>query len=99
MKSELSISASTGSSPNDFDFLIGKWNIRSRKLNSRLTGCTDWTESPARGECRKILTGMGNIDSFETETDGKKVEGMALRLFNPKSRLWSIYWADSNLVT
>lgn len=99
MKNELSIYPSAASSETDFDFLIGKWNIRSRKLNSRLTGCTEWTESPAHGECRKILAGMANIDSFETETGGSKVEGMALRLFDPKTRLWSIYWADSNFVT
>ena len=23
-------------------------------------------------------------------------EGMTVRLFNPKTKLWSIYWADSN---
>ena len=100
MKSELSISASAESSPGDFDFLIGKkWNIRSRKLNSRLTGCTEWTEGFAEGECRKILTGMANIDSFKTEIEGKEFEGMAVRLFNPKTRLWSIYWADNDRVT
>ena len=77
MKSELSISPSAESSAGDFDFLIGtKWNIRTRKLNSRLTGCTEWTEGSALGECRKILTGMANIDSFKTEIDGKEFEGM-----------------------
>jgi len=100
MKSELSISASPGSSSGDFDFLIGrKWNILSRRLNSRLTGCTEWTEGSATGECRRVLTGLANIDSFKTEISGKVFEGMAVRLFNPKTRLWSIYWADNNRVT
>ncbi|HET9431919.1 MAG TPA: hypothetical protein VFO70_12120, partial [Chitinophagaceae bacterium] len=31
--------------------------------------------------------------------DGKPVEGIALRLFNPATRLWSIYWADSRSAT
>ena len=100
MKSELSISASPGSSSGDFDFLIGrKWNILSRRLNSRLTGCTEWTEGSATGECRRVLTGLANIDFFKTEISGKVFEGMAVRLFNPKTRLWSIYWADNNRVT
>ena len=100
MKSELSIPASPGSSSGDFDFLIGrKWNILSRRLNSRLTGCTEWTEGSATGECRRVLTGLANIDSFKTEISGKVFEGMAVRLFNPKTRLWSIYWADNNRVT
>jgi hypothetical protein len=27
--------------------------------------------------------------------DGQPFEGMSLRLFNPVTKLWSIYWADS----
>lgn len=27
--------------------------------------------------------------------DGSSVAGMALRLFNPDTKLWSIHWADS----
>jgi hypothetical protein len=39
------------------------------------------------------------VDQFITEFDGVPFEGMSLRLFNPQTKLWSIYWADSNLVT
>jgi hypothetical protein len=95
---DLNIVASEGSSPNDFDFLVGQWKIHNRKLNSRLNDCQQWTEFEAVGTCRKILRGFGNIDQFRTEFGGVPFEGMSLRLFNPKTRLWSIYWADSNLV-
>ncbi|MEN2489362.1 hypothetical protein AAYQ05_16295 [Flavobacterium sp. B11] len=44
----------------------------------------------------KVLNGIGNIDNFLATFDGQPFEGMTVRLFNPKSRLWSIYWADSN---
>jgi len=40
----------------------------------------------------------GNTDSFQTKFDSVPFEGMTLRLFNPKTKLWSIYWADSNVV-
>lgn len=43
-----------------------------------------------------ILKGIGNIDNFIAVRDGKPFEGMTLRLFNPQTKLWSIYWADSN---
>src|SRR5215204_6568859 len=95
---DLNIVASEASSPGDFDFLVGKWRVRNRKLNERLADCDEWTEFEARGECRRILNGFGNIDSFKTDFDGKPFEGMTLRLFNPKTKLWSIYWADSNVV-
>lgn len=95
---DLEIVASESSSHTDFDFLEGQWAIRNRKLNSRLSNCSDWTEFDARCDCRIILNGFGNIDSFQTSIDCKLFEGMSLRLFNPQTRLWSIYWANSETV-
>ena len=95
---DLNIVASSTSSPEDFDFLTGKWKIHNRKLKTRLNNCIDWVEFEADCECRKILKGFGNCDSFKTEFDGTPFEAITLRLFNPKTKLWSIYWADSNLV-
>lgn len=94
----LNITPSETSSPQDFDFYFGKWNIRNRKLKNRLNNCDEWTEFDAYQECRPLLLGSANMDNFSTETDGKRVEAIALRLFNPATRLWSIYWADSNVV-
>src|SRR5688500_2368429 len=94
----LKIMASAGSSGNDFDFLSGSWKIRNRKLNQRLASCDEWTEFEARGECRKILNGFANTDSFFADFDGKPFEAITLRLFDPQTKLWSIYWADSRRV-
>ncbi len=44
----------------------------------------------------RVQYGLGNIDNFLAEFEGAPFEGMTIRLFNPKTRLWSIYWADSN---
>lgn len=93
----LEITPSETSSPHDFDFLVGDWNIHNRKLNERLNNCSEWTEFEAIGVMRKILQGLGNTDSFKAKFDGKPFEGMTLRLFNPVTKLWSIYWADSNV--
>jgi hypothetical protein len=95
---ELQIVAAESSSEKDFDFLVGKWKVHNRKLNSRLSSCSEWTEFEAQVECRKILNGYGNIDSFKTTVDRRPFEGMSLRLFNPSTRLWSIYWASSETV-
>ena len=96
---ELNIIPSPTSSKNDFDFLTGHWTVHNRKLKTRLNGCTDWMEFGASQEMFKVLNGAGNIDFFRSESDGQPFEGMTLRLFNPQTKLWSIYWADSNLVT
>ncbi|QLC64874.1 hypothetical protein LPB248_00850 [Flavobacterium sp. LPB0248] len=93
---ELIIMASPTSSKHDFDFFEGKWKLHNKKLNSRLSNCTEWTEFESTQEMYKVLNGIGNIDNFLANFDGQPFEGMTVRLFNPKSRLWSIYWADSN---
>lgn len=91
------ITPSATSSKDDFDFFVGKWQLRNRKLKERLNNCSDWLEFPATQECYKILNGTGNIDNFLAEFDSVPFEGMSLRLFDPVTRLWSIYWADSNV--
>lgn len=94
---ELDIQASATSSQNDFDFLVGKWILKDKKLKSRLTNSNEWIEFESTVEMRKLLNGIGNMDIYRTMVDGKPFEGVALRLFNPKTKLWSIYWADSNV--
>lgn len=90
------IKPSETSSADDFDFLQGTWHVRNRKLKARLENCDDWFGFDAVLDMRKTLNGIGNFETFNAEIDGKPFAGEAVRLFNPKTQLWSIYWADSN---
>ena len=92
----LEVTASENSSKNDFDYLVGRWNIRNRTLKEPLSGGDEWEEFDATQELRPILLGLGNFDIFQTELGGKPFEGLTVRLFDPETRLWTIYWADSN---
>lgn len=92
---ELVITASKTSSRLDFDFLIGKWKVHNRMLKKRLDNGKDWREFDATQEMHTVLNGVGNVDNFFAEYDDKPFEGMAVRLFDVKTNLWSIYWADS----
>jgi hypothetical protein len=96
---DLLIVASADSTASDFDFLVGEWRVQNCKLKERLNNSNEWFEFEALAECRKILNGLGNIDSFRPLPEEQSPEGMALRLFNPQTRLWSIYWADSETGT
>ncbi|HET9493168.1 MAG TPA: hypothetical protein VFR15_02955 [Chloroflexia bacterium] len=80
---------------NDFDFLIGTWRTHNRRLRERLKGSTEWEEFPGRFVVRKLLGGLGNLDEVVLERPEGRTEAVTLRLFNPESRQWSIYWADS----
>ena len=100
-KGELKITASATSSPNDFDFLVGKWKMHNRRLNKRLEGNNEWTEFDSYDENSKILSGTADVDTYSTTEmpgmEGKRFEGLTLRLFNPKTKLWSLYWVASNV--
>lgn len=95
---DLKIIPSATSSSHDFDFFIGKWKLNNHTLRKTDKGM-EWRDFESTQEMHTILNGIGNIDNFIAEINGKTFEGMTLRLFNPQTKLWSIYWADSNYGT
>lgn len=95
-KGELVIAPSAASAQTDFDFLIGKWKLRHEKLRARLANSNEWEEFETTVEDFRILEGAGNMDVGRAVFDGKPWEGRTLRLFNPKTRLWSLYWVASD---
>lgn len=96
-KGELLITPSPTSSQTDFDFLIGKWKLKHRKLKSRLTHSDEWEEFETVVEDFSILEGMGNMDIGHAVIDGKPWEGRTIRLFDPKTRLWQLHWISSSV--
>ncbi len=97
----LLIKASLTSSNSDFDFLVGTWKMHHRRLNKRLENSKDWTEFESTDFNWKILSGTADMDVLSTTQlpglEGKLFEGVTLRLFDPKTRLWRLYWVASNV--
>lgn len=96
-KGEFIITASATSASTDFDFLIGKWTLKHEKLRTRLNNCKDWDEFENTVEDVRILEGLGNMDVVNSIVNGKPWEGRTIRLFNPKTRLWSLHWVASDV--
>jgi hypothetical protein len=80
---------------HDFDFEAGTWKIHLKRLLHPLTGSTTWTEFDGTSVTRKLWNGRANIEQFETTSSVTHIEGLTLRLYNPESHQWSIYWATS----
>jgi hypothetical protein len=80
----------------DFDFLMGNWTVKHRRLRERLTDCIDWEEFEGQTTCRKILGGLGNIEEGDFFREIGHHQGVAFRLFDSETRLWRIYWADGS---
>jgi hypothetical protein len=80
---------------SDFDFFMGSWTVRNRYLRGRLQGSTDWIEFDAASDAWPLLGGLANVDSYRATRDGREIEGMTFRLFNPATGEWTIHWADT----
>jgi hypothetical protein len=79
----------------DFDFHMRPARIHNRRLVRRLEGCSDWQEFDASLEAQPVIGGLGNIDFFHCpDFPGGPLEGMSIRAFDPRTRLWSIFWLD-----
>jgi hypothetical protein len=81
--------------PHDFDFEVGTWNIHLKKLLHPLTGSNDWVEFDGVSMTRRIMDGHASIEQFETDGAAGHIEGLTLRLYDPQSHEWRLYWANS----
>jgi hypothetical protein len=81
---------------HDFDFEIGTWNIAVRRLVHPLTGSTTWVQPTGYVHVvRNIWNGRASLAELEMERPAPHFAGMMLRLYDPQTRQWRIYWAGS----
>ncbi|MEO7888330.1 MAG: hypothetical protein ABIR76_16500 [Polaromonas sp.] len=79
---------------HDFNFITGRWLVSNRRLRQCLEGSADWDSFDAVQDGALLLGGLGNMNDLVTED--RKTIGMALRFFNPQTRMWSLYWVSHN---
>jgi hypothetical protein len=81
---------------HDFDFEFGSWKIHLKKLQHPLTGSNTWVEFDGTSVTRKVWDGRSQLEQFETDSASMgHIEGLTLRLYNPQSHQWSLYWSNS----
>ncbi|GLZ80591.1 hypothetical protein Afil01_53980 [Actinorhabdospora filicis] len=78
---------------SDFEFLTGDWIVANRLLVHRLAGGEEeWRELDATAHCHTVFEGGANFDEI-VFADGSR--GCTLRLFDPATGLWSLYWSNN----
>jgi hypothetical protein len=81
---------------HDFDPLIGAWKYHLKRRLHPLTGSTTWVEFDGTGVCRKVYDGA-SVDQIEVDGPTGHIEGLTLRVYNPQSHQWRLYWANSKI--
>lgn len=78
----------------DFDFLFGRWTIRNRRLRERLAGSTQWDEFEGTSVAWPLWGGAGNVDEYEGHAPFGRIHGMTVRLYEPATGQWRLFWAN-----
>jgi hypothetical protein len=84
---------------HDFDFEIGTWKTRLSRLVRPLSGSTEWAEYEGTTVVRKVWDGRANLVELDVSGASGRIEGLSLRLYDPRSRQWSLNFANSRTGT
>ena len=80
--------------PTDFDFVMGDWRVRHRRLKERLVDCEEWVEFDGAMSTHKILGGFGNLEDNVLGFPDGECRAVALRSYDRSTKTWSIWWLD-----
>jgi hypothetical protein len=89
------VSNTTVAGLGDFDFFVGHWRVRHRRLKERLAGSHEWIEFEGTSVMHKVLGGYGNVDDNLNESPNGNFRAVTLRAFDPSTGQWSIWYLDS----
>jgi len=79
---------------HDFDWLVGDWRVKHRRLKERLAGSHEWVEFAGTCSMRQLMNGWGNVDDNFLDIPGGAYRAAGLRSYDPASGQWAIWWLD-----
>jgi hypothetical protein len=80
---------------HDFDWEFGSWTTNVRVRRNPLSGeAPDWAQYQGTSVVRPLLDGRANFVELSVGGPAGRIEGGALRLYNPKARQWSLNYAS-----
>jgi len=81
--------------PHDYDFLVGSWKVRHRRLRHRLVGNHDWDNFDGTLVNWPVLGGKGNVGDNLMALPTGTVRGIGLRAFDQATGEWLSWWIDN----
>jgi hypothetical protein len=80
---------------HDFDWLVGSWTVRHRRLKARLVGSTEWDDFGGTLVNWATLGGQGNVGDNVMELPGGTIKGVGIRAFDATTGQWSVWWLNA----
>jgi hypothetical protein len=79
----------------DFDWELGSWKTHLKRRLNPLTGSNEWAEYEGTTVVRPVWGGRANLVELDVSGAKGRIEGLALRLYNPASKQWSLNFSNS----
>jgi hypothetical protein len=79
------------SGAHGFDFLVGEWRVRHRRISAV---SKKWVEFDGTFKLRVLMNGAANIEEHALESPDGAYRAIGLRSFDQKTGKWSIWWLD-----
>jgi hypothetical protein len=86
-------STSVSGSKHDFDYLVGAWTTRQKRLKARAVGSSEWVEAPANRHCARPYLG-GQVIVEQSQFPNKDPAGLFLYTFSSTKQQWTIRWVN-----
>lgn len=90
----LSRAEAAADSAGDFDFFLGDWRVKHRRLKERLVGSNEWEEYEGTTHCEAILGGIANFNDSIVHRSGATYRSLGLRAFDAKTNAWTDWSLD-----
>jgi hypothetical protein len=91
-----SASADRRDGSHDFDFELGTWRIKVKKLEHPLSRQQKWLDYTGTSTTRPLWNGKAQIVELEIDSPtAGHLEGMVVRLYSPASHQWSLNWSNA----
>lgn len=74
---------------HDFDFFLGTWTVRHRRLRARLAGSDDWETFEGTTRCQALLGGVVNLNESVAWRASGPTAGLGLRAYDARTDTWA----------
>jgi hypothetical protein len=106
-KPRTSAAAATSDSPatardgqRDFDFELGTWAIDIKRLQHPLSESSMWMHPEGYTHIvQKVWDGQASLAQLVNDRPSRHFDGLMLRMYDPASHDWRIYWGSSKTGT
>lgn len=95
--SQLGASAAAPSASDgqqDFNWELGTWQTKLRRLSKPLTGSQEWLEYAGTTTVTPLMGKRANIVEFDVQGPAGRISGVSLRLYQPANGQWSLHFAN-----